>query len=146
VALGAHTVPVLSSIGPVRESLFPRLCGYGAPGGVALTFDDGPDPFGDTHRAGNAPHAEMDGDVLPARLPGGPLSRRGSCRRRRRGTRSRCMATSTVTTSPAALTTSAGMCFCALPDEVPVDQGHRQGWCSSRNSGMAATATAETYC
>jgi len=46
VALGAHTVPVLSSIGPVRESLLPRLCGYGAPGGVALTFDDGSDPFG----------------------------------------------------------------------------------------------------
>jgi len=46
VALGAHTVPVLSSIGRVRESLCPRLCGYGAPGGVALTFDDGPDPFG----------------------------------------------------------------------------------------------------
>ena len=36
--------PGLTALGPVRRRLFPRLAGLGAPGHVALTFDDGPDP------------------------------------------------------------------------------------------------------
>jgi peptidoglycan/xylan/chitin deacetylase (PgdA/CDA1 family) len=40
----AHLGPGVTAIGPVRRSLFPRLSGYGDPGHVALTFDDGPDP------------------------------------------------------------------------------------------------------
>lgn len=42
----AHAVPVLTAVGPLRTRLFPGLAGQGAPGGVALTFDDGPDPDG----------------------------------------------------------------------------------------------------
>jgi peptidoglycan/xylan/chitin deacetylase (PgdA/CDA1 family) len=40
----AHAAPALSAVGPVRRRLLPRLAGMGAPGHVALTFDDGPDP------------------------------------------------------------------------------------------------------
>lgn len=36
--------PGVTAIGPVRRLLFRGLAGYGAPGHVALTFDDGPDP------------------------------------------------------------------------------------------------------
>ncbi len=36
--------PGITAIGPVRRRLFPGLAGYGKPGHVALTFDDGPDP------------------------------------------------------------------------------------------------------
>jgi peptidoglycan/xylan/chitin deacetylase (PgdA/CDA1 family) len=44
--LGAiYAAPALTARGPVRR-LFPRLAGVGAPDGVALTFDDGPDPLG----------------------------------------------------------------------------------------------------
>ncbi|MGZ4607112.1 MAG: polysaccharide deacetylase family protein [Blastococcus sp.] len=45
-ALGAvHAAPALTARGPLRRVL-PRLAGRGAPDGVALTFDDGPDPLG----------------------------------------------------------------------------------------------------
>jgi peptidoglycan/xylan/chitin deacetylase (PgdA/CDA1 family) len=40
-----HAAPALTARGPVRR-LLPRLEGAGAPDGVALTFDDGPDPQG----------------------------------------------------------------------------------------------------
>ncbi|GAA2711780.1 polysaccharide deacetylase family protein [Actinoplanes palleronii] len=40
----AHAGPALAAIGPVRRRLFPQLSGIGAPGHVALTFDDGPHP------------------------------------------------------------------------------------------------------
>jgi len=40
----AHAGPGITAIGPVRRAFFPRLAGFGAPGHVALTFDDGPDP------------------------------------------------------------------------------------------------------
>lgn len=44
-ALGAiYVAPGAASIGPVRRWLAPRLAGFGRPGHVALTFDDGPDP------------------------------------------------------------------------------------------------------
>ncbi|MFF7634868.1 polysaccharide deacetylase family protein [Kitasatospora sp. NPDC008050] len=39
-----HSLPALTSLGPLRPLLAPRLSGPGAPGHVALTFDDGPDP------------------------------------------------------------------------------------------------------
>ena len=40
-----HAAPALSARGPVRRAR-PRLSGRGRPGGVGLTFDDGPDPLG----------------------------------------------------------------------------------------------------
>jgi peptidoglycan/xylan/chitin deacetylase (PgdA/CDA1 family) len=45
VGLAVHAAPALTARGPLRRML-PRLAGQGAPGGVALTFDDGPDPRG----------------------------------------------------------------------------------------------------
>jgi peptidoglycan-N-acetylglucosamine deacetylase len=44
-ALALHAAPAVTARGPLRRSL-PRLTGQGRPGGVALTFDDGPDPAG----------------------------------------------------------------------------------------------------
>jgi peptidoglycan-N-acetylglucosamine deacetylase len=44
-AVVAHALPALTARGPVRR-LTPGLAGEGRPGGVALTFDDGPDPAG----------------------------------------------------------------------------------------------------
>lgn len=44
-ALALHAAPALTARGPLRRRL-PRLAGQGRPGGVALTFDDGPDPAG----------------------------------------------------------------------------------------------------
>src|SRR4051812_48728086 len=41
----AHALPALTALPPARR-LTPRLMGVGRPGGVALTFDDGPDPAG----------------------------------------------------------------------------------------------------
>jgi len=41
-----HTAPALTAIGPLRRVGWPGLAGVGIPGGVALTFDDGPDPHG----------------------------------------------------------------------------------------------------
>jgi peptidoglycan/xylan/chitin deacetylase (PgdA/CDA1 family) len=40
----AQAAPAVTSLGPVRAALWPGLTGLGAPGHVALTFDDGPDP------------------------------------------------------------------------------------------------------
>jgi peptidoglycan-N-acetylglucosamine deacetylase len=40
-----HALPAVSARGPVRRAL-PRLSGRGHPGGVGLTFDDGPHPEG----------------------------------------------------------------------------------------------------
>jgi peptidoglycan/xylan/chitin deacetylase (PgdA/CDA1 family) len=40
-----HAAPALTARPPLRRAL-PRLEGRGRPGGVALTFDDGPDPHG----------------------------------------------------------------------------------------------------
>jgi peptidoglycan/xylan/chitin deacetylase (PgdA/CDA1 family) len=40
----AQAVPMVTSLGPVRAAVWPRLTGLGDPGHVALTFDDGPDP------------------------------------------------------------------------------------------------------
>jgi peptidoglycan/xylan/chitin deacetylase (PgdA/CDA1 family) len=44
-AAAVHALPALTARGPVRR-LTPGLAGEGRPGGVALTFDDGPDPAG----------------------------------------------------------------------------------------------------
>jgi peptidoglycan/xylan/chitin deacetylase (PgdA/CDA1 family) len=38
-----HSLPALTSLGPLRPLLAPGLSGPGDPGHVALTFDDGPD-------------------------------------------------------------------------------------------------------
>ena len=43
-ALATHAVPALASVGPLRTRFLPGLAGVGAPGHVALTFDDGPHP------------------------------------------------------------------------------------------------------
>ena len=43
-ALAAVAAPAVTAIGPVRRLMAPRLAGVGAPGHIALTFDDGPDP------------------------------------------------------------------------------------------------------
>jgi peptidoglycan/xylan/chitin deacetylase (PgdA/CDA1 family) len=40
-----HALPAVTARGPARR-LTPGLAGQGRPGGVALTFDDGPDPLG----------------------------------------------------------------------------------------------------
>lgn len=44
VAVAAHAAPALSNIDVLRRRLLPGLSGVGAPGHVALTFDDGPQP------------------------------------------------------------------------------------------------------
>jgi peptidoglycan-N-acetylglucosamine deacetylase len=44
-AVTAHALPAVLARGPARR-LTPRLAGEGRPGGIALTFDDGPDPLG----------------------------------------------------------------------------------------------------
>ncbi|MGW3954874.1 polysaccharide deacetylase family protein [Streptomyces sp. NPDC004752] len=38
-----HAAPVMSTFGPLRNKVMPRLAGQGRPDRVALTFDDGPD-------------------------------------------------------------------------------------------------------
>jgi peptidoglycan-N-acetylglucosamine deacetylase len=40
-----HALPAVTASGPARR-LTPALAGEGRPGGIALTFDDGPDPYG----------------------------------------------------------------------------------------------------
>jgi peptidoglycan/xylan/chitin deacetylase (PgdA/CDA1 family) len=40
----AHAGPGITGLAPARRLVFRRLAGYGKPGHVALTFDDGPDP------------------------------------------------------------------------------------------------------
>jgi peptidoglycan/xylan/chitin deacetylase (PgdA/CDA1 family) len=42
----AHAAPAVSSWDRLRLALWPALAGVGRPDGVALTFDDGPDPHG----------------------------------------------------------------------------------------------------
>jgi peptidoglycan/xylan/chitin deacetylase (PgdA/CDA1 family) len=42
--LGAHLVPSVAAIDPLRRVLLPGLCGVSDREHVALTFDDGPDP------------------------------------------------------------------------------------------------------
>ena len=44
-AMVAHALPAVTARGPARR-LTPGLAGVGRPGGIALTFDDGPDPSG----------------------------------------------------------------------------------------------------
>ena len=44
-AAGVHALPMARAHGPLR-GCWPRFGGQGRPGGVALTFDDGPDPLG----------------------------------------------------------------------------------------------------
>jgi peptidoglycan/xylan/chitin deacetylase (PgdA/CDA1 family) len=44
-AAAVHALPMVTAHGPLRR-LSPRFVGRGRPGGVALTFDDGPDPLG----------------------------------------------------------------------------------------------------
>jgi len=44
LAAVAHAAPALSNVDAVRRWLLPGLSGVGAPGHVALTFDDGPQP------------------------------------------------------------------------------------------------------
>jgi peptidoglycan/xylan/chitin deacetylase (PgdA/CDA1 family) len=41
----AHAVPVVSTFGPLRNRVMPRLSARGRADHVALTFDDGPDPL-----------------------------------------------------------------------------------------------------
>ena len=43
VAVGAHSLPLILSVGGIRERVSQHLCGRGDLGGVSLTFDDGPD-------------------------------------------------------------------------------------------------------
>jgi len=43
-ALAVHSLPALSNVDVLRQATMPGLAGVGAPGHVALTFDDGPDP------------------------------------------------------------------------------------------------------
>lgn len=46
LALAAvHAAPVISTFGPLRNRVMPRLSGRGRPDHLALTFDDGPDPL-----------------------------------------------------------------------------------------------------
>ncbi|MDQ1658746.1 MAG: peptidoglycan-N-acetylglucosamine deacetylase [Cryptosporangiaceae bacterium] len=40
----AETAPLLTTLAPLRRRYAPALAGYGDPGHIALTFDDGPDP------------------------------------------------------------------------------------------------------
>lgn len=44
-AAAVHALPMARAHGPLRR-FSPRFAGRGRPGGVALTFDDGPDPLG----------------------------------------------------------------------------------------------------
>lgn len=46
LALACWTAPALLRSRHLRAAAFPGLAGRGAPGGIALTFDDGPDPEG----------------------------------------------------------------------------------------------------
>ncbi|MFI6054569.1 polysaccharide deacetylase family protein [Streptomyces violascens] len=45
----AHAAPVISTLGPLRNRVMPRLAGRGRPDHVALTFDDGPDHLSTPH-------------------------------------------------------------------------------------------------
>jgi len=43
-SIAVHALPALSNVDAVRHRALPGLAGVGAPGHLALTFDDGPDP------------------------------------------------------------------------------------------------------
>jgi peptidoglycan/xylan/chitin deacetylase (PgdA/CDA1 family) len=43
LAAGVHAAPALTTFGPMRHRVLPRLSGIGRPDHIALTFDDGPD-------------------------------------------------------------------------------------------------------
>ncbi|MEV6508810.1 polysaccharide deacetylase family protein [Streptomyces sp. NPDC051642] len=45
ILAAAYAAPALSTYGPLRNRVMPRLSGRGRPDHVALTFDDGPDPL-----------------------------------------------------------------------------------------------------
>jgi peptidoglycan/xylan/chitin deacetylase (PgdA/CDA1 family) len=47
--VAVHAAPVVSTFGPLRNRVMPRLAGRGRPGHIALTFDDGPDPVSTPH-------------------------------------------------------------------------------------------------
>jgi peptidoglycan/xylan/chitin deacetylase (PgdA/CDA1 family) len=49
VLAAAHAAPVVSTFGPLRNRLMPRLSGRGRPDHIALTFDDGPDSRSTPH-------------------------------------------------------------------------------------------------
>ncbi|MEU2338492.1 polysaccharide deacetylase family protein [Streptomyces sp. NPDC013172] len=44
-----HAAPVISTFGPLRNRVMPRLAGQGRPDHIALTFDDGPDHLSTPH-------------------------------------------------------------------------------------------------
>lgn len=44
MAVAGHVLPAATWLPGLRRAWFPALAGIGAPGHVALTFDDGPDP------------------------------------------------------------------------------------------------------
>ncbi|MFE7978411.1 polysaccharide deacetylase family protein [Streptomyces shenzhenensis] len=44
-----HAAPVISTFGPLRNKVMPRLSGQGRPDHIALTFDDGPDHLSTPH-------------------------------------------------------------------------------------------------
>ena len=75
--------PGLTALGPVRRRLAGRLAGYGDPGHVALTFDDGPDPRSTPAFLDLLQPAGRARDVLPAGLDG--RGRAGTGRRGGRG-------------------------------------------------------------
>jgi len=45
-AAAVHAAPAVASWDRLRAAAWPRLAGRGHPDGVAVTFDDGPDPWG----------------------------------------------------------------------------------------------------
>ncbi|MEU3340469.1 polysaccharide deacetylase family protein [Streptomyces sp. NPDC006668] len=49
VLTAAHAAPVVSTFGPLRNRIMPRLSGRGRRDHIALTFDDGPDPHSTPH-------------------------------------------------------------------------------------------------
>ncbi|MGW1028212.1 polysaccharide deacetylase family protein [Streptomyces sp. NPDC002577] len=49
VLAAAHAAPVVSTFGPLRNRVMPRLSGRGRSDHVALTFDDGPNPRSTPH-------------------------------------------------------------------------------------------------
>ncbi|GAA2688797.1 polysaccharide deacetylase family protein [Streptomyces lunalinharesii] len=44
-----HAAPAISTFGPLRNTVMPRLAGQGRPDHIALTFDDGPDHLSTPH-------------------------------------------------------------------------------------------------
>jgi peptidoglycan/xylan/chitin deacetylase (PgdA/CDA1 family) len=49
VLAAAHAGPAVTALGPLRARALPALGGQGRPDHIALTFDDGPDPFATPH-------------------------------------------------------------------------------------------------